>query len=406
MTSQLINEISISPIPVFYRKELGKNAYGDNIGKSRLEWLVRARTDGGLEGLTIANRYMRQFVDFYRPEGTFAGLIQLLRESLLGRRVDEFLEVSGGRATGVKPSVSSVFRDHGWMSILAYDLAAKELGISCIDLLGGQVRDRIGAYETTLYFQDILDPEMGPAKVAEEAAEAYQSGYREFKIKTGRGGRWMMPDAGMRRDVEVVLAVREAVGPEARIMVDANFGYDGRLDLLEDFVRETLSATIFWLEEMITADVGDYKALRQIQERVGSEALLVCGEVDRDPISPVFQDLIDKGLIDGYQPDVVGAGYAGWQDIERKLEGTGVRSIPHNFGNGLFGTRADIIFGAASKTFASLEDERHLPHVYKDDGFVFESGSYKVADVQGLGLEVDDEVFNRVHAKHEVVITA
>ena len=34
MTSQMINEISITPIPVFYRKELGKNAYGDNIGKS------------------------------------------------------------------------------------------------------------------------------------------------------------------------------------------------------------------------------------------------------------------------------------------------------------------------------------------------------------------------------------
>ena len=182
----------------------------------RLEWLIRARTDGGLEGLTIANRYIRQFVDFYRPEGTFAGLIHLLRESLLGRRVDEFLEVSGGLATGVKPSVSGVFRDHGWMSILAYDFAAKELGISCIDVLGGQVRDLIDAYETTLYFQGFLDPEMGPAKVAEEAADAYQSGYREFKIKTGSGARWMMPAAGMRRDVEVVLAVREAVGPGSK----------------------------------------------------------------------------------------------------------------------------------------------------------------------------------------------
>ena len=108
MTSQLITEISVTPIPVFYRKELGKNAYGDNIGTSRLEWLVRARTDGGLEGVTIANRYMRPFVDFYKPEGTLAGLVQLLRESLLGRRVDEFLEISGGRATGVKPSASGV----------------------------------------------------------------------------------------------------------------------------------------------------------------------------------------------------------------------------------------------------------------------------------------------------------
>lgn len=406
MTSQRISEISVTPVPVFYRKELGKNAFGDNIGRSRLEWIVRARTTGGLEGLTIANRYMRQFVGFHKPDGTVAGLMQLLKESLLGRRVDEFLEVSGGRAAGVKPSASNLFKENGWMSILVYDLAAKELGISCIDLLGGRVRDRIPAYETTLYFQDLLDPELGPSKVAKEAAEAYQSGYRDFKIKTGRGGRWMMPAAGMRRDIEVVLAVREAVGPEARILVDANFGYDGHLDLLEDFVRETLPADIFWLEEMVTADVGDYGGFRKIQDRVGSEALLVCGEVDQAPIGPVFQDLIDQGLIDGYQPDIVSTGYAGWQDIERRLEGTRVRSIPHNFGNGLFGTRADIIFGAASKTFVSLEDERHLPHVYKDDGFVFEGGSYRVANVHGLGLEVDDELFNRVHAKNEVVIKA
>ena len=31
MASQLINEISVTPVPVFYRKELGKNAFGDNM---------------------------------------------------------------------------------------------------------------------------------------------------------------------------------------------------------------------------------------------------------------------------------------------------------------------------------------------------------------------------------------
>ena len=159
----------------------------------------------------------------------------------------------------------------------------------------------------------------------------------------------MLPKDGMERDVEVVLAVREVVGPNCRIFVDANFGYDNRLDLLEDFVRETLPAKIYWLEEMITHDVENYRAFRDIQSRVGSEALLVCGEVDRIPISPVFQSLIDEGLIDGYQPDIVSAGFSGWQAIERQLEATQVRSVPHNFGNGNFGTRADIIFGAASK---------------------------------------------------------
>ena len=38
-----ITEISVTPVPSYYRKELGKNAFADNIGKQRLEWIVRAR---------------------------------------------------------------------------------------------------------------------------------------------------------------------------------------------------------------------------------------------------------------------------------------------------------------------------------------------------------------------------
>ncbi len=404
MSANRITEISVTPIASFYRKELGKNAYGDNIGASRTEWLVRARTDGGLEGLTIANRYMRQFTDFNHEQGTVKGLMDALREVFLGKRVDEFLEVSGGRVVGAKPSAQSAFKEQGWMSILAFDLLGRELGVSCVELLGGRVRARVDAYDTTLYFQDILHPEKGAAQVADEAREAYDAGYRQFKIKTGRGGRWMLPEDGMRRDAEVVLAVRQAVGPDSKVMVDANFGYDGHLDLLEDFVRETLPANIFWLEEMITADVAGYRAMRDIQSSTGSKALLVCGEVDRSPIGPVFQALIKEGLIDGYQPDIVSAGYSTWQEIERQLAATQVRSIPHNFGNCNFGTRASLVFGAASKTFLTIEDERNHPNVYRADGLEFANGSYAVPSAPGLGIELDQEVYARRYSKMETVL--
>ena len=84
--------------------------------------------------------------------------------------------------------------------------------------------------------------------------------------------------------------------------------------------------------------------MREMQAKYAPDSLLVCGEVDRNPISPVFRDLIDQGLIDGYQPDIVSRGFAGWMEIERELEGTGVRSIPHNFGNGRYGTRPVLGF--------------------------------------------------------------
>ena len=83
-----------------------------------------------------------------------------------------------------------------------------------------------------------------------------------------------------------------------------------------------------------------------------------------------------------------------------------MRSVPHNFGNGRYGTRASVIFGTASKTFLSHEDERQLDHTYRPDGLTFEDGSYRVGDIQGLGLEIDPEIWARDHAAHEVSISA
>jgi L-alanine-DL-glutamate epimerase-like enolase superfamily enzyme len=139
--------------------------------------------------------------------------------------------------------------------------------------------------------------------------------------------------------------------------------------------------------------------MRESLAKHGSKALLTCGEVDRDPISEVFQNLIDGGLIDGYQPDIVGHGYLGWMDLERQLEGTGVRTIPHNFGNGSFGSYASIVWGAASQTYVSLEDERVIPH-YLTALPDFTNGAYALPTGPGLGMDIDEAGY-APHAKHE-----
>jgi L-alanine-DL-glutamate epimerase-like enolase superfamily enzyme len=405
MTAQRITEISVTPVKVAYRKELGRNSNRENIGANNIEWLVRARTDGGLEGLTIANRYMRVFNGFLRPMGRMEGLMALLQETFIGKQTDEFLEMESGVAAGVKPAFQDLFKKHGWMNLLAFDLAGRDRGVSCVDMLGGRRRDTIDAYDTTIWHQDMVTPENAAKQEGEDAAASYGDGYRQFKIKVGRGGRWMLPKEGMQRDVEVVLAVREAVGPDCKIMVDANFGYDGHMDLLEDFVRETLPANLFWLEEMVTADVVTYRHFRSMRDRLGCQAMLVCGEVDFTPISPIFADLMKEGLIDGFQPDTVTIGFSTIQAIGGQLESAGVQVITHNFNNGNFGTRANIVFGAASNSNVALEDERYLPNVYKADGFVFQNGAYTVVDAPGMGLEVDENAYQRLYAKHEIKIS-
>ena len=391
MSSEIIESVSVTPIPSSYRKELGKNAYIDNIGTQRLEWVVRARSSSGAEGISIANRMMR--------EGSVETMLAYIKGALLGREVDQLLEISDGVVTGAGPGMDRWYRRNGWMTILAFDLVGKVRGVSAIDLLGGKKHDSVPAYDTTLYFQDFLNPERGALQVGDEAAQAVADGWRAIKIKLGRGGRWMLPEDGMRRDIEVVLGARAAVDHDVKIYVDANFGYDGHLDLLDQLIKEVTPADIFWFEAMITHNLDGYKTMRESLAKHGSKALLTCGEVDRDPISEVFQNLIDGGLIDGYQPDIVGHGYLGWMDLERQLEGTGVRTIPHNFGNGSFGSYASIVWGAASQTYVSLEDERVIPH-YLTALPDFTNGAYALPTGPGLGMDIDEAGY-APHAKHE-----
>ena len=74
LAGQKIMEITVTPIPAHYHKMVGRPAFAENIGSQRTEWLVRAGTDGGLEGLTIANRFMQQFRGFESSDGTVPSL--------------------------------------------------------------------------------------------------------------------------------------------------------------------------------------------------------------------------------------------------------------------------------------------------------------------------------------------
>ena len=43
--------------------------------------------------------------------------------------------------------------------------------------------------------------------------------------------------------------------------------------------------------------------------------------------------------------------------------------------------------------------------MYRQDEFTFENGSYTVADAPGLGLEVDEDLFQRKYAVNETKIS-
>ena len=396
-----INHITLAPVPAHHWTELGRNAYTlEGLGKVRTEWLVRARTTGGVEGLANARH------SFATQGGSVAGLVADLREVFLGRTVESLLTIADDHAVAAGKEVREPLATWGWMDTLAVDLVARTRGESIASLLGGRRRDIIPAYDSTIYFQDLLHPHRGVAGVVDHACRGFAVGYRRFKIKVGRGGRAMSPTAGLQRDIDVVLGIRDALGPHVDLMVDANFGYDGQTENLAEFIRATSPARLTWLEEMVTASVDAYRTLRGLQATHCPKTLLVAGEVDNHPPSGAFVDLIDQRLIDGFQPDIVRVGHLRWKRLESRLAQQSIFPIPHNFGNGRFGLIAGLALAASLDNWVVLEDERIEPNVYADEELRVVNGSYRAPDGSGLGIDVDDETYERICAPNEVVIRA
>ena len=236
-----IAEMRLANIETDFGKLVGPNARRENYGYNQREWLLQVTTDSGLTGVTNARPAM--------SAGSVLDLTTVLTE-LLGRDVFEFYRVQGGRVTGVHPRWQALLKANGFLDFALFDLMGRALDVPAHDLLGDRVRDRVDAYDSTLYFQDMVHPAEGAGAVAREAREGVDRGLRAVKLKLGRCGRWFEPAAGMARDIEVVQRTREAVGPDVRILVDANNGYDGKMGLLETFVRETGDADLFWMEKV------------------------------------------------------------------------------------------------------------------------------------------------------------
>ncbi len=393
---QHIVEIHIAHVETTFGKVVGRNAKMENYGLNQREWLVQVMTDGGLTGVTNARPAMNR--------GTLQELCSTLSQ-LLGRDIWEFHTSSGERVTGVPPRWETYLLENGYVSYALFDLMGRALGIPAHRLLGERVRDRVEAYDSTLYFQDLVHPAEGADAVAREAREAVAKGWTAVKLKLGRPGRWFEPYAGVARDVEVVNRVREAVGPAIKILVDANNGYEQYPKLLEMFISETAGAEIFWMEEMIPEDIDGYRALRDWRDRHSPHTMLVDGEGDRGR-NTIYWQLMEEGLLDAIQPDMLHMGFWPFHRLALDIAESGyeTRIAPHNFNAAAIGLRGVIQFGAVTESFVIAEDSTLKFDLYQDPGYRFEGGRYAVPDQPGLGITIDPDLYARRHSSTEVVL--
>ena len=117
-----------------------------------------------------------------------------------------------------------------------WDIRAKVAGMPLYKLLGG-FRDRVPTYIAGGYYEE----GKGLKELQQEMLDNVEMGARAIKMKVGA--------VPIREDVERVKAVREAIGPDVKLLVDANCAY--RYYEAIQFARRIEEYDIFWFEEPV-----------------------------------------------------------------------------------------------------------------------------------------------------------
>jgi L-alanine-DL-glutamate epimerase-like enolase superfamily enzyme len=167
-----------------------------------------------------------------------------------------------------------------------WDLKAKLLGISLLDLLGAAV-DSISVYGSggfTSYTHRELEEQLGGWA---------REGLRAVKMKIGRE-----PD----KDVERVRIARQAIGHEVDLYVDANGAYS-RKQALEQ-AEKFIPMGVHWFEEPVSAD--DLEGLRLLRDRGPAGMDIAAGEYGYE--SYYFRHMLDAGAVDVLQADATRCG--------------------------------------------------------------------------------------------------
>ena len=264
-------------------KELG---YSQQYYKHRTAHLVEVETDEGITGwgecfgpgnIALANKYIVEKVIQPLIKGD-----DPLKKEYIWHKVYNLLRDSGQKGMPIQ-ALSGI-------DIALWDILAKKSNLPLYQLLGGKTNDKIPVYGYGMMLQKKTVQELCEL-FKNEASQIKEKNFKAMKMKIGMGPK---------EDLKLVSAVRDTIGSEFKLMVDANHAYN-KNDAL--YVGKGLDEmNIYWFEEPVASE--DYDGYKELKEKLKTN--IAGGEAEFTKYG--WNQLIKNNCIDIAQPEVCGLG--------------------------------------------------------------------------------------------------
>ncbi|MDD2870163.1 mandelate racemase/muconate lactonizing enzyme family protein [Neomegalonema sp.] len=278
------------------------------------------------------------------------------------------------------------------IDVALWDIKGKRFGVPISTLLGGRFRASVKAYATGAFRRDGVDR---IADNAEEMAGHAAAGFHAAKLKIG---------FGVAEDLRVIRAVREAVGPEMRLMIDANHGYDA-LEAIR-LGQAAAECGIDWFEEPVTPE--HLAAYREVKAK--QPIPVAAGETWHGRWG--FREPIETRAVDIVQPDICGVG--GFTEARRVADLAalhGLRVVPHVWGTAVQIAAALQFMAAMVPSPVRREPIEPILEFDRTENpfrqavvarpIEHERGVVAIPDGPGLGIEIDRAALRAFRPKEE-----
>ena len=263
--------------------ELG---YSQQYYKHRTAHLVEVETDEGITGwgecfgpgnIALANKIIIEKVIQPLIKGE-----NPTNKEYIWHKVYNSLRDSGQKGMPIQ-ALSGI-------DIALWDILSKKAKLPLYQLLGGKCNNQIPVYGYGMMLQK---------KTVEQLIELFQKEAKEIKAKNFKAMK-MKIGIGPKDDLKLVKAVREAIGVDYKLMVDANHAYN-----LSDalYVGKGLDEmNIHWFEEPVAPE--DYEGYKELKEKLKTN--IAGGEAEFTKYG--WNQLIQNRCVDIVQPEVCGLG--------------------------------------------------------------------------------------------------